>query len=222
MNEILFIAHVLLIACLALGALRLGKEALTAAVGLQAVLANLFVLKQIELFGFTATCSDVFAIGAVLNLNLLQEYYGREEARKAVRLSFFSLLFFAAMSQIHLLYQPAPVDQTNESFRLIFASLPRIAAASLGVYYFVQRFDLLFFHFLKNVFEGQKLPLRMGISLIVSQLLDTILFSFFGLYGLVASLFDVIAISFLIKCLIIGCIAPFIALSKRIIRHVSL
>ena len=76
MNEFVFFLHIFVVATFALGACRLGKEMLVAWIGLQAVLANLFVLKQMKLFWLDVTCSDVYAVGAFLSLNLLQEYYG--------------------------------------------------------------------------------------------------------------------------------------------------
>ena len=203
-----------------MGALRLGKGALQALIAGQVVLANLFVSKQMGLFGFSVTCSDVYAIGAILGLNLLQEYWGREEANKTVGISFLCLIFFTAMSQIHLLYAPIPEDVTHQAFSAILSSTPRIAIASIAVYYIVQKLDVSFFGWLKNAFQGGYFPLRVGISLVLTQLLDTVLFSFLGLYGLVASIFDIIVVSFFVKCLIIGCSSPITVFSKRFLKHV--
>jgi uncharacterized PurR-regulated membrane protein YhhQ (DUF165 family) len=55
----------------------------------------------------------------------------------------------------------------------------------------------------------------MGISLVFTQWIDTVLFSFLGLFGLVESIFSVIAVSFAVKCLVIGMSAPLVALSRR-------
>ena len=73
MNELLFIIHSIIIACFSLVALSLGSGALIAYVSLQCILANLMVLKQVTLFGLSATCADPFTIGATLGLNMLQE-----------------------------------------------------------------------------------------------------------------------------------------------------
>lgn len=215
MNEMIFFLHILAVMAFVFAALKLGKTALISMVALQAVLANLFVVKQTVLFGFSVTCSDVFSVGSILALNLLQEYFGKDEAAKAVKISFLSLIFFALMSQIHLFYTPAPFDLSQEGFLSIFSSTPRIIIASIAVFYFVQRVDLVFFGWLLK----RGVPLRLGISLIVSQFLDTFLFSFAGLYGLVASLFDIILISYLVKLLIIFCSAPIASFSKRFVQH---
>ena len=46
-NELMFLFHIALMSLSTLAALRMGKEALVAFISLQAVLANLFVVKQI-------------------------------------------------------------------------------------------------------------------------------------------------------------------------------
>jgi uncharacterized integral membrane protein (TIGR00697 family) len=221
MNETLLFLHILIVMAFVLSALRMGKGALMAILALQTVLANLFVTKQMSLFGFVVTCSDVFVIGSVFASNLIQEYFGKEEAVRAVRISFLGLVFFALMSQMHLLYAPSSGDETSGAFSLILSATPRIVLASIAVFYIVQRVDLVVFAWIKKRFEGQKLPLRMGISLVFSQFLDTVLFSFLGLYGVVESVFDIILVSFLIKCLIIACSSPLVSFAKRFRREVA-
>jgi hypothetical protein len=214
MNELIFFSHILLVVGFLLLSLRMGERALVGFVALQGVLANLFVLKQIDLFGFEVTCTDVFAIGGILSLNLLQEYFGKRSAKQAIHLSLLALIFFSLCSQIHLLYLPTSHDATQNAFATLFSTSPRIVFASIATFYLVQQFDVRFFPLLKG-----KLSLRIAASLFVSQLLDTILFSLLGLYGLVASLFDIILVSFLIKCIIIAVSSPFVSFSKRFVKH---
>ena len=107
MNELIFLLQTITVSLCALGALYLGKEALVTFICIQSILANLFVIKQTTLFGLNATCSDAFAVGATLGLNLLQEYFGRTITRKAIWLNFFFLVFYAITSQIHLAYAPS-------------------------------------------------------------------------------------------------------------------
>lgn len=214
MNEAIFLFHVFVVVGFVLGSLRLGKSALIAFIGLQGVLANLFVVKQMSLFGFAVTCSDVFAIGGILSLNLLQEYFGKEAAKQAVKISLLTLLFFAFMSQIHLIYAPTAFDTTQEAFQSIFSQSLRIVFASIATFYLVQQFDVRFFSVLRG-----KLAIRVAISLLFSQALDTTLFSFLGLYGLVESLADIILVSFLIKCFIIAVSSPFVLFSKRFVKN---
>lgn len=203
MNEILFIAQSFLIVLFALGALRLGSAALVSWVAVQALIANLFVLKQITLFGFDVTASDGFAIGSLLGLNLLQEYYSKEEALKASWICFFFMVFFTIVSQVHLFYVPSVYDTAHSSFAAILSHSPRLLMASMGVFFVVQQFDARFFFFLKRVLPRTGFAVRSAIALIISQLFDTTLFSFAGLYGLVASVVDVIVVSFIVKLVVI-------------------
>lgn len=217
MNEALFIVQVLTVFAFGMLALRFGKSALITWISLQAVLANLFVLKQMTFFGFHITCSDVFAIGSILGLNLLREYFGKQAAAKGLWACFFSMLFFVAMAQLHLLYQPSPYDTAHGAYQTLLSPSPRLLLASLAVFFIVQQIDLRLFSYLKEKLTELPLTGRNAVSLTLSQFLDTVLFSYLGLYGLVSSLWDIIAISFLVKLLIISCSSPLIAFSKRIV-----
>ena len=215
MNESLFLLHVFLVIGFALGALRLGKEALTTWVALQAVLANLFVIKQMTFFGFNVTCSDVFAIGSIAGLNLLQEYFGKDSAKRAALICFCSMIFFGVMGQIHLVYTPSPEDVTQAAFFTVLGPTPRLLLASFATFFIVQQVDVRFYSLLKKY----SVAARGAIALCVSQLFDTALFTLLGLYGMVASLSDIIVVSFLVKLAIIACMSPLTALSKKIVQH---
>jgi uncharacterized integral membrane protein (TIGR00697 family) len=214
MNEILFFTQTIIIIGFAIGALKLGKSALTTWVAVQALIANLFVLKQINLFGFHVTASDAYVIGSLLGLNFLQEYFSQDDAKKATWICFFFMLFFAIVSQVHLLYQPSIHDTTQTSFVAILSQSPRLIFASMFVFFVVQQIDIRFFAFLKNMFPQLNFTTRTSISLVVSQFLDTILFSFIGMYGLLASITDVILISFAIKLMVIACFSSCMRLAK--------
>lgn len=215
MNELIFFLHIASVILITFGALKLGKEALIALTALLAVVANFFVLKQMELFGWNVTCSDVFAVGSILSLNLLQEHFGKEAARRSVWICFCALIFFGLMSQVHLLYTPSPFDYTHDHYSALLSPAPRLLIASLASFFLVQQIDVSFFGFLKNKFGSVDWRWRNGTSLVVSQLLDTVFFSFLGLYGLVASLPTIIIVSFAVKLIIIGSIALFSSLSKQ-------
>lgn len=215
MNEILFLIQLLIIVGFALGSIRFGKGALIAWVSIQALVANLFVLKQIRLFGFHVTASDAFVIGSLLGLNFLQEYYGKEDARKGSWICFYFMAFFALVSQLHLLYQPSQLDTSQSAFITILSPAPRLLLASLAVFFIVQQFDIYFFGWLKKLIPHLHFGYRAAISLVASQFLDTVLFSFAGLYGLVSSLFDIMLVSFCIKVIVIFCLTPFVRLARE-------
>src|SRR5581483_10844468 len=218
LNEILFFAHCIIVATSALVALLFGAHALVAYICMQCILANLFVIKQISFFGFYATCSDAFTIGATLGLNLLQEYYGKEITKKAIYINFFLLVLYLIFTQLHIAYIPTSFDVTQEYFIALLTVMPRIVIASFSVYFFVQMLDYYLYGFLKKKYADKHLVARNYVSIALCQLIDTVLFSFLGLYGIVENIWHIIFISYGVKMMSIVIATPFIGLSRIIFK----
>ena len=218
MNECIFLFHIVTILLFTLVSFRLGKTALGAWLCIQVLCANLFVMKQVVLFGFHVTCSDVFAIGSILSLNLLQEHYGPKVTQQAASHCFYFMLFFAILSQIHLLYTPSLQDSTQTAYEILLSPAPRLLFASLLTFFIVKKIDFHLFSKLKRLLPSSSFALRTFFSLTASQLLDTLLFSYIGLYGLVYSLSDMILLSFVIKALVICVLFPLTYLSRKWIQ----
>lgn len=235
-NELIFILHTLLIGLTALGALALGRSALVAFVSIQCILANLFVLKQTTLLGLNATCADAFTIGATIGLNLLQEYFGKAITRTTIAINFFFLVFYAVISQVHLWYTPSAFDTTQAHFSPLLGFMPRIVIASFTVYLIAQMIDYKLYGWLKRVSSlrlstpsglassaGQGtskfLILQNYASISVSQFVDTVLFSFLGLYGIIDNIGEVILVSYSIKLVAIALATPFVLGSRWIFKY---
>jgi queuosine precursor transporter len=198
--------------------LKMGAEALVALLCTQAILANLFVIKQITLFGLTATASDMYIVGSVLSLNLLQEYYGKHLARKAIWISFCLLIFYTIVSQIHIFYVPSASDFSQNYYYQLLSYMPRLTTASIIVYLLVQHFDTYFYGVLKRLFEGKYLLGRNMISIAISQALDTVLFSILGLYGIIGNIGHVMLVAFTIKIATMALLAPAVIGIKKFIQ----
>src|SRR3990167_9908689 len=110
MNEILFFTHIALLFFAVLGARRLGEMGLASLSSLQVVLANLFVTKGIVLFGLEVTPTDAYIVGSLVTVNVLQEYFGKESAKKVLSINTYILLFFTAMALIQIYYKPSSHD----------------------------------------------------------------------------------------------------------------
>lgn len=217
-NELIFFFHSITMSLIALGALSLGKEALTSFVAISCLLANLFVIKQITIFGMSATPTDAFMIGAIMGINLLGEYFGRKSAQQALWISLSAAGFFCIISHVHLLYQPNIYDVSNIHFQAILHHTTRIIIASLISYFLTQNVEYRLYAMLKNYFHGTYIAARNFSTMAFSQLLDTIVFSTLGLFGLVHNLTHIIVISYSIKLIAILLVAPFILLSKKIYK----
>ncbi len=215
-NEFLFFLDVFItMGCLLL-CVKKGKESMTAFIVLCTVLANLFVPKQIVLFGMNVTSSDFLAVGVILGMNLLQEFYGKESAKRALNFSFIGMGFFAVVSRIHLLFSPSAMDSTHSAFCEILSSSLRLLSASLITFFIVQQVDIRFYAFLKRRLSERSLVRRIGTSLFFSQALDTVLFTFLGLWGVLSHLFDIMIFSYGIKVICILLFSPLSLLCYRL------
>lgn len=214
-NIALFVAHKSLISLTTLFFLYLGREALTAYVSLLFVIANIFVIKQIQLGGYNATGADAFIIGISFSINLLQEYWGEETARKAIMISFACSALYLIMTFIHLAYQPAAFDTSQVHFVYLMQHSARIIIASFTSYSITQTADTYLYAFTKKITQGRFFVLRNYISMFTSQLFDTILFSFLGLYGIVNNLGHIIVISYLIKVAAVLLSTPFMIFARK-------
>ncbi|MCM3705784.1 MULTISPECIES: queuosine precursor transporter [Cytobacillus] len=161
-----------------------GKTGLFVWIGFSTVMANLQVVKTIEMFGLTATLGNAMYGTAFLVTDILNEKYGKEEAKKAVWLGFFTLLSMTLIMQMVLLFKPHETDFAQESLSTLFSVLPRIAAGSLAAYLVSQFTDVYIFSYLKKKFpkDGQ-FWIRNNGSTMISQLLDTLVFTSIAFLG---------------------------------------
>lgn len=167
-------------------------------IALCSVLANLFVLKQINLLGLNAAASDIFAVSSLLGLNLLQEHKGFAMAQRAIATTFMCLLFFCIMAQMHLFYTPSLYDTMHSTYATLLTPAPRLLAASLLAYLVSQQTCVLTYRFLQK--KRPEAHWRNHIlSTLLAQLFDTLLFAGIGLWGLVSALGEVILIGYFIK-----------------------
>jgi queuosine precursor transporter len=215
-NELLFLMHTCLIMSAVLVALLYKKEGLITFIGLAGVFANLFVSKQIQLFSLTVTASDVYMIGASLSLNVLQELYGRSITRRAIWIAFFCQIVFVLMSILHCAYFPSPADISQSHYCAILSNLPRLVAASLFAYNAAEWTNYGIFLLLQKLIGSRWFAGRSFIASASAQFIDTLLFSFLGLHGIVASIWDIMIMSFAIKILILAIAIPFMSIVKVI------
>ncbi|MGE6488762.1 queuosine precursor transporter [Paenisporosarcina sp. NPDC076898] len=161
-----------------------GRTGLFVWVGFATVLANIQVTKLIEIFGLTATLGNAIYGSIFLVTDILNEKYGKQEAKKAVWLGFIFLLMMTVIMQMVLLFQPAADDFAQESLSTIFGLIPRIALGSMIAYLVSQYTDVLIFSFLRKLFPSDgAFWIRNNGSTMLSQLLDTLIFTSIAFWG---------------------------------------
>lgn len=218
MNNLIFILHVIVITIITIIANRLGERFITSTLVIFGILANLFVLKQIDLFSLQVTSSDVFIVGISLGLNLIQDQFGQKTAQGVIWLSFWGLLVYTILSQFQIWYAPNALDCANVHFLNLLSIAPRLTIASLISYLISQTIDVNTYAYLKNKSFIKFNFIKNYASIALSQLADTIIFSVIGLSGLNYNLFHIILFSYLIKLGAISIAVLTTAILKRMIR----
>jgi uncharacterized integral membrane protein (TIGR00697 family) len=169
-----------------------GKQGLLASIVLAILLSNLQGPKLTIIFGMQTSLGVIFYSGIFFATDLLSEKYGRAAASKAVMIGFGISVIVVLMMSLALLF--APSDQPNtaefsqriqESFENILDFTPRFVFGSLFAYLISQSLDVWLFHKIKEKTQGRWLWLRNNGSTMISQLVDTFLYSFVVWWGVV-------------------------------------
>ncbi|UAC47010.1 queuosine precursor transporter [Bacillus aquiflavi] len=186
-NEWFGLIFVIINFCFVLMFYRLfGKTGLFVWIGISTVLANLQVVKMIEIFGLTATLGNTMYGTAFLVTDILNERYGKQDAKKAVWLVFLTLLSMTVIMQLFLLFKPHEIDFAQDALSTIFHLLPRIALGSLCAYLVSQFADVYLFNLIRKRFpKDHQFWIRNNGSTMVSQLLDTLIFTSIAFIGVV-------------------------------------
>lgn len=195
-----------------------GKIGLFIWVPISIIVANIQVTKMVILFGFEATLGNIVYATSFLATDILSECYGKKEASKAVVIGFFSLVVMSLLMNIALIFKPSDADFIHSSMYSIFSLMPRLSLASLVAYLASQYHDVLAFEFWKKRKPQKKyLWIRNNASTLVSQLIDTLLFSFIAFLGVynLSVLYQIIITTYLLKAVVALLDTPFIYLAKH-------
>ena len=225
-NELLLVGELLLTFGSLLIAYKLfGKLGLFIWIPISTILANIQVLVTIESFGLLATLGNVMYGSCFLATDILAENYGKKEARKAVAIGFFSLIFSALVMNYILMYtsiEDAFSVAMFENIKSIFKMLPRLALASLVAFFISQNHDVWAFEFWKKKFPGTKnLWIRNNASTLVSQCLDTAIFTLIAFWGQmpVNVLWQIFTTTVILKTIISLMDTPFVYLGVLIHKN---
>lgn len=206
-NEILLVVSLALIFGSTLVAYRIfGKTGLYIMTAISTIVSNIECLILIDAFAMEQTLGNVFFASTFLITDILSENYSEKDANKAVFIGVFSNIFFILISQSWLLYTPSQNDWVMPSINVVFSNTPRMMISSLVVYAASQFLDVKLYHMWwrltnKKFGDNQKyLWLRNNGSTLLSQLINTILFTLFAFYGTynLPTLFSIMISSYII------------------------
>jgi hypothetical protein len=192
-QDLLWLTTLILDLGITIGMYRLfGRDGLLGCIVLAILLANIQGPKLTMIFGLQTSLGVIFYSGIFFATDLLSEKYGRAEAGKAVLIGFAVSVIVVLMMSLALMFQPSDQPNTaefsrliHESFQAILNFTPRFVFGSLLAYLISQSLDVWLFHKIKERTQGRWLWLRNNGSTMLSQAVDTLIYSFVVWWGVV-------------------------------------
>lgn len=211
---ITFIVMVLMYRCF-------GKQGLIAWVAIGTIIANIQVIKTVDIFGISATLGNVMFASIYLATDILNDIYGRKVAKRAVWLGFSSTLVMIIVMQMSLHFIPAPEDISQKALSTIFDLVPRIALGSIIAYIIGQHVDVFIFSMIKKVFQSDKtFIIRAYGSTVLSSIIDTVLFVTIAFIGTLPAsvVFEIFITTYVLKLVSTIFNVPFGYIAKSFYR----
>lgn len=205
-----------------------GLAGLYAYCTLAIIMANLQVLKATQYSFYTSPVAlgTVVFSSIFLCHDIITELVGVRAARRCLFLSFTSLLCFALFMMVTLGFPLPPghtsYEQIQGHMAALFTPIPALFLASIVAYVLSQLNDIWLFNRIHLATGERWLWLRTLVSMILSSLLDSAIFSFLA-WRLFAPtpmdwdtlIFTYIFGTFLLRVLVAGLNLPLMYIAKR-------
>jgi uncharacterized integral membrane protein (TIGR00697 family) len=158
-----------------------------------------------------------------LATDILNENYGKKEARRGVWFGFIAFILMVVFMQIGLLFTAHESDFAQPLLEGLFGIMPRILLGSLVAYIISQHHDVWAFNFWKEKYKGKYLWLRNNLSTLVSQLIDSVVFCLIAFLGVwdMNIWWQVLLTTYLFKLIVAVVDTPFIYIAKLFKKNVT-
>jgi len=177
------------------------------------LIANVTASKPVQMWGIVVPAAIfIYALTFTL-IDLINESFGREGARRVILAAFVANLLLAAYAQLAVALPPPSFYRDQQAFAGVLGSTPRIVFASLTAYLVSSLIDAEIFAFWKARVRGPKWA-RVLISNGISTAVDSALFIILAFYGLMP-VWALIKGQYLVKMAITFGSLPMIYLVRR-------
>lgn len=180
-NEVLFLTFAILLVSFNLVAFRFGKTYMFVLIAAYSLLMNIFVTKQFTLFGLDITGGNALYGATFLLTDLLSEHYSKKDALRSVFVGFMTMLVFVIATQFLIAFTPNDFDFANDAILTLFSVTPRILIGSLIAYAIAQTVDVFIYGWIRKLTKDKYLFLRNNGSTLISQFIDSVIFTAIGL-----------------------------------------
>lgn len=219
-NELLFFITIIAsFAGVALAYRLFGKAGIFGWIGFASLLANIEVIKCVDLFGMSVTLGNVLYGSTFLATDILNEAYDGKTSRKAIRIGFFVLIMYSICSQLSLLFTPNSADFASPAMKQIYTFSPRICIASLTAYFVSNTLDTYMYEWMSK--HTKKIWLKNNTCTLLCQALDTVLFTILGFWGIFEwnIVVELIITTYIIKVIVAICDTPFVYLACKWMKN---
>ncbi|OPA80486.1 transporter [Paenibacillus selenitireducens] len=165
------------------------------------MIANIVATKIVS-FGFTsATVAILFYPFTYVIADTVSEVWGKKIAQRMIWTGLAANVVMVCLFTIAVKLPAASFYQGQDAFEGVLLGVPRIVLASLIAYSISQNLDIYMFLGLRRRTNGRHLWLRNNASAMVSQLIDTSIFSLIAFVGSVPTqeIWKIIGTEYVIK-----------------------
>ncbi len=143
------------------------------------ITANIQVLKLMTFSSMAEPVALGTAVFSTIFLcnDIITEHYGSEAAKKNIWLSFVTQILVTITMVVAIGFNPPNGDKAHDAISLLFLPAPRLLIASLVAFVVSQLFNINIFQALSKICKEKMLWLRSNAALMISELVDNIIFS---------------------------------------------
>lgn len=216
-NEVLFATVLFTGLSLSLGAFYLGRFFVFTLMITISLYLGITEAKVIEVFGWPTTIGTALFGVLMLSTDMLSERYGKRAAFEVTFYSIFAVLCFQLFLKFTLLAAPtADMQFMSDAMDTVYTMSFRMVFAGIFVFMVSQTLDILLFYRIRKMTGEKWLWARNKGSTVVSQAVDTYLFTFLAFYGVVDFWVEMATINYCFKMVVAFSDTFFIYASKYI------
>jgi uncharacterized integral membrane protein (TIGR00697 family) len=148
------------------------------------LISNITAGKMVDFFGIPAPISLLCFPFIYIISDLLTEVYGYAAARKVLWYTTIAAIVSALYFQLVVIFPPSSTFGHNEAYQTVLGTAPQIAAAGIFAVFVGEITNNYIVAKMKLYFKGRYLRLRLVLSTLAGQFVNTAAFFIFGLWGI--------------------------------------
>lgn len=161
--------------------------------------------------GLTASATVMAYMLSFIILDTIAELYGKSYSKFVINIGLLAVALSVAFFELSIYLPPAEVWKNQEAFQAVLGSSWRILLGGWTAYLVSQHLDVWTFFKIRNTpFGGRHLWFRVWASILIGQLIDTVIFmvvAFGGVFPLIPAIIG----QYLVKLAIVTIATPLVS-----------